>query len=175
MHVLRIVFSNFTWVDGVILLLGIANGVVCTLARREADRLYNTMHLSKYVPTWRGRAAHLAESIPPTDEEQIVEMRRRAETLYTVFINTTAIFPLLGIFGTVWSLIPMVENLADMQQNFFAALTSTFWGLVFAIVFKLLDGFLLSAKMDDNEKSVALYLDRAPEIVPEAEKEAAVR
>ncbi len=175
MHVLRIVFSNFTWVDGAILLLAIANGVVCALARREADRLYNTVHLSKYIPTWRGRAAHLAESIPQTDEEQLVEMRRRADKLYSVFTNIISIFPLLGIFGTVWSLIPMVENLADMQQNFFAALTSTFRGLVFAIAVKLLDATLLSAKMDDNEKSVALYLDRAPEMVPEEEKEAAVR
>ena len=63
----------------------------------------------------------------------------------------------------------MVEKLSDMQQNFFAALTSTFWGLVFAIVFKLLDGIVLSAKVDDNEKSVALFLDRAPERQEEQE------
>ena len=52
-----------------------------------------------------------------------------------------------------------VENLADMQQNFFAALTSTFWGLVFAIIFKLLDGFL-SSRMEDNDKAVDLLLER---------------
>ena len=173
MSVLRIVFSNFTWVDALILLLAAANGVVCALARRQALRLYNTMHQSKYMPSWRGSHAHLADSVRAVDEEDIIAMRDRALTFYTVFVNITAIFPLLGIFGTVWSLIPMVENLADMQQNFFAALTSTFWGLVFAIAFKLLDGFLLSAKMDDNEKSVALYLERAPE--QHEEREAALR
>ena len=46
-----------------------------------------------------------------------------------------------------------------MQTNFFAALTSTFWGLVFAIVFKFLDGFL-SARMEDNDKAVDLLLQR---------------
>lgn len=175
MSVLRIVFANFTWVDAVIILLAAANGVVCALARREADSLYSTMHQSKYVPSWRGSAAHLADSVRAVDEERIVAMRTRAEAYYSFFINTTAIFPLLGIFGTVWSLIPMVENLADMQQNFFAALTSTFWGLVFAITFKLLDGFLLSAKMDDNDRSVTLFLERAPEQYAEEEEEAAVR
>jgi chemotaxis protein MotA len=173
MGVLRIVFSNFTWVDALIIVLAAANGVVCALARRQALRLYNTMHQSKYMPSWRGSRAPLADSVRAVDEEGIIEMRDRALTFYTVFVNITAIFPLLGIFGTVWSLIPMVENLADMQQNFFAALTSTFWGLVFAIAFKLLDGFLLSAKMDDNEKSVALYLERAPE--RHEEQEAALR
>ena len=49
--------------------------------------------------------------------------------------------------------------MADMQTNFFAALTSTFWGLVFAIIFKLLDGFL-SARMEDNDKAVDLLLQR---------------
>ena len=71
------------------------------------------------------------------------------------------------------TLQPMVANLADMQQNFFAALTSTFWGLVFAIVFKLLDGFLLSSVIEDNDKSVTLFLARTPE--REAEREVSVR
>ena len=173
MSVMRIVFSNFTWVDALIILLAAGNAVVFALARRETLGLYNTMHQSKYVPSWRGRAAHLADSVRAVDEESIIAMRDKAETLYSVFVNVTAVFPLLGIFGTVWSLIPMVEKLSDMQQNFFAALTSTFWGLVFAIVFKLLDGIVLSAKMDDNEKSVALFLDRAPE--RREEQEAALR
>ena len=45
-------------------------------------------------------------------------------------------------------------------------------GLVFAIVFKLLDGIALSAKMDENDKSVTLFLERAPE--QREEQEAAV-
>ena len=86
-------------------------------------------------------------------------MRKRSESLYSVFVNVTSIFPLLGILGTVVSLLPMVSELADMQTNFFAALTSTFWGLVFAIIFKLLDGFL-SSRMEDNDKAVDLLLER---------------
>ena len=172
MSVLRIVFSNFTWVDAVILLTAAANGVVFFRAKRETQGLYDTLHQSKYVPSWRGSTDHVADSVRAVDEEKVIAMRDRAATLYSVFVNITAIFPLLGIFGTVVSLIPMVENISDMQQNFFAALTSTFWGLVFAIVFKLLDGIALSAKMDENDKSVTLFLERAPE--QREEQEAAV-
>ena len=93
------------------------------------------------------------------DEERIVSMRKRSEDLYSLFANITSIFPLLGILGTVVSLLPMVSNLSDMQTNFFAALTSTFWGLVFANLFKFLDGFLAS-RMDDNSRSVELLLAR---------------
>ena len=88
-----------------------------------------------------------------------MELRKRSEGLYSIFANVTAIFPLLGILGTVVSLLPMVADMADMQQNFFAALTSTFWGLVFSIIFKLLDGFLTS-RIEDNDKNVTLLLER---------------
>ena len=94
-------------------------------------------------------------------------LRKRSTGLYSIFVNITAIFPLLGILGTVISLIPMVSDMANMQNNFFAALTSTFWGLVFAIVFKLLDS-LLSSRIEDNDKNVTLLLERKSE---EEEKE----
>ena len=171
MGVIRIIFQNLLGFDLVIVLAAAVNGLVCRAARKEALRLYSTMHQSKYMPSWRADPRGMERSLRALDEEAVIAMRDRSERLYSVFINLTAIFPLLGILGTVMSLLPMVSNLADMQQNFFAALTSTFWGLVFAIVFKLLDGFLLSAVVEDNDRSVALYLERAPE----PEQEAAVR
>ena len=169
MSVLGVIFHNLLGFDLMILLAAAANGVVCHLARREAMGLYNTMHQTKYMPAWRGDAEGMAESLRAVDEEKLIAQRDRSERLYSIFVNLTAIFPLLGILGTVVSLLPMVANLADMQQNFFAALTSTFWGLVFAIVFKLLDGFLLSSVIEDNARSVELYLSRSPE------REAALR
>ena len=76
-----------------------------------------------------------------------------------LFVNLTGIFPLLGILGTVISLLGMVGDMTNVQDNFYGALTSTFWGLVFAIIFKFLDG-IISAKIEDNEKNVQLYLER---------------
>ena len=112
-----------------------------------------------FVPSRRSDPDSVSKAIRDIDEEQVVAMRKRSESLYSVFVNVTSIFPLLGILGTVVSLLPMVSELADMQTNFFAALTSTFWGLVFAILFKLLDGFL-SSRMEDNDKAVNLLLER---------------
>ena len=68
----------------------------------------------------------------------------------------------MGILGTVISLLGMVGDMTNVQDNFYGALTSTFWGLVFAIIFKFLDG-IISAKIDDNEKNVQLYLERKKE------------
>lgn len=163
MNVFAVIAKNLLGFDLLILLAAALNGWVCYMARRESLRLYRTMHQSKYMPAWRADPAGLAESLRGADEEAVVTMRDRSERLYSIFINLTAIFPLLGILGTVVSLLPMVANLSDMQQNFFAALTSTFWGLVFAIVFKLLDGFLLASVIEDNARSVELYLARTPE------------
>ena len=86
-------------------------------------------------------------------------MRNRTGSLYSLFVNLTGIFPLLGILGTVISLLGMVGDMTNVQDNFYGALTSTFWGLVFAIIFKFLDG-IISAKIEDNEKNVQLYLER---------------
>ena len=83
----------------------------------------------------------------------------RTGSLYSLFVNLTGIFPLLGILGTVISLLGMVGDMTNVQDNFYGALTSTFWGLVFAIIFKFLDG-IISAKIEDNEKNVQLYLER---------------
>ena len=86
-------------------------------------------------------------------------MRNRTGSLYSLFVNLTGIFPLLGILGTVISLLGMVGDMTNVQDNFYGALTSTFWGLVFAIIFKFLDG-IISAKIEDNEKNVQLYRER---------------
>lgn len=45
----------------------------------------------------------------------------------------------------------MVAEMANLRTYFFAALTSAFWGLVFAIVFKVCDA-TLSSRMEDNDK-----------------------
>ena len=97
MSLLPVFWDGLKGFDWIILLAAAANGVVCHIARREALKLYNTMHQSKYVPSWRGRSAHLADSVRAVDEEGVIAMRNRSERLYSIFINITAVFPLLGI------------------------------------------------------------------------------
>ena len=159
MSVLQVIGHNLLGFDLIIFIAAALNGICYVYTRRFADTLYRQLHMLVFVPSRRRDPEAVAEAIRAVDEEEVVALRKRAESLYSVFVNVTAIFPLLGILGTVVSLLPMVADLSDMQTNFFAALTSTFWGLVFAIVFKLLDGFL-AARMEDNDTSVSLLLER---------------
>ena len=159
MSVFSVIWKNLLGFDLLSFIAAVANGVCYSFTRRFTDQLYRKLHMVVFIPSHREDPEAVARAVREVDEEEIVALRKRSESLYSIFINVTAIFPLLGILGTVVSLLPMVADMADMQQNFFAALTSTFWGLVFAIVFKLLDGFLAS-RIEDNDKNVALLLER---------------
>ena len=68
-------------------------------------------------------------------------------SMYSLYANITAIFPLLGIIGTVASLVRISENV-DMMDNLMVALTTTLLGVFFAILFKAFDA-LISGKLED--------------------------
>ena len=156
----QILADNLPGFDLLIFIAAGFNTVCYILTRRRTLRLYRKLHMIIFVPSHRKNPEAVADAVRELDEEEIVSLRKSSEAFYTVFANVTSIFPLLGILGTVISLMPMVADMADMSRNFFAALTSTFWGLVFAIIFKLLDGFLVS-RIEDNDKNVTLLLDRS--------------
>lgn len=155
----QIIFSNFFAFDGLIFILAAINLVIFFLTLKSADKLFGIMHLSVFVPGHRISEKENAHEIQSLSEPKVVSLRQKSSRLYIMYINITAIFPLMGILGTVLSLIAITEDLSNVTSNFFAALTSTFWGLVFSIIFKLLDG-IISSKIEDNEKSVDLYLER---------------
>lgn len=51
-----------------------------------------------------------------------------------------SIFPLLGMLGTVIGLLGLDLASGDMdniKNNFFIALTSTAWGIIFSVIFKV--------------------------------------
>ena len=170
-----VIFMNFWGYDLIIFIAAVLTGVMYYKLRESADELYNKMHLTVFVPDGGASRREADDDISVLRETDIVTMRNHTGKLYSMFVNLTGIFPLLGILGTVVSLLGMVSDSTDVTGNFYGALTSTFWGLVFAILFKFLDG-IISAKIEDNEKTVALYLDRndthgpVTGTVPDAEK-----
>lgn len=137
-----------------LLIIFFAVGTLCCyiITRQFAIKIYKILRPQGFLPEDEDES----EIIPPSKKE-LVKMRERTYSYYTMYVNLTSIFPLLGILGTVLSLIPMVSDIDIMKQNFLVALTSTLWGLVFAIIFKLLDGFL-SPRIEDNIKTIDLYL-----------------
>lgn len=86
------------------------------------------------------------ESQSNQEEEQgeyFSKTNRSSEKLFVrMFDVIIDIFPLLGTLGTVIGLLGVADSIANIQDKFFLALTSTFWGLLFAITFKALDSLL---------------------------------
>lgn len=158
-NLLQIIFSNILGFDGLIFILAAVNLIVFYLALKSADKLHGIMHLSVFVPGHEVSEKENAKQIESLSEPKIVALRQKSTHRYMLYINITAIFPLMGILGTVLGLITITQDLTNVTSNFFAALTSTFWGLVFSIIYKMLDG-ILASKIEDNDKSVDLYLER---------------
>lgn len=74
---------------------------------------------------------------------------------YTLFVTMISIFPLLGMLGTVVGLLGLDLESGDMsniKNNFFIALTSTAWGIVFSVIFKLIHAFIA----DDVEEQIEI-------------------
>lgn len=64
---------------------------------------------------------------------------------YSVFLTCVSLFPLLGMLGTVASLVTLdfsTGNMAEVRNNFFSALTSTAWGIIWSIIFKVVNAFI---------------------------------
>lgn len=92
---------------------------------------------------------------------------KRQEILYALYVNFTSAFPLLGMIGTIYSLLKLdMSGGAEMiSGSFLLALTSTLLGAFFGLVFKVLDSFL-SPKIEENNE---LYLIRIKDIKQSAE------
>ena len=72
---------------------------------------------------------------------------------YTLFVTLISIFPLLGMFGTVKALLELdLSNIDNAKNNFFDALTSTTWGIIFAVIFKLVNAFIATSVENNIQK-----------------------
>jgi len=160
-----IIFKNFTFIDLLIIAAGIWNLLFFyRRADREAEILHRhfnrTDRISPLTDDAKARFENVsgqgASSLSP---DEILRHREEMNKNYSSFSIITTMFPLGGMFGTVISLIPMVNSIgAEDTQLFFGALTSTFWGILFALICKIMDT-RISYKIDDNEKHVEYLLN----------------
>ncbi len=114
--------------------LFVVNLGVYFLARKKVILLEQTVY-----PKNNRRDGIMAEMAVTDKDCQILrDSGGRASMAYSFFANITAVFPLLGILGTVVSLMNL-SGTDDLSANFSSALLTTFMGLVAAIIFKLMD------------------------------------
>jgi len=156
------ILDNLFGYDMIIIIMAIGTLGYFLFVLWHADRVYSSIFTQGYSPDDvfdESEKVTLTKADVKAQKNKLRRMRETSEKYYTMFTNLTSIFPLMGILGTVVALIPLVEQLDAMEQSFFVALTSTLWGLVFAISFKLLDG-ILSPKIDRNDRGIEDYLER---------------
>lgn len=146
-------FAIWAWARGEIIVLG-------NIVFPSGDRRFGTSY----------------EKITNHDLKVLSKASNRATFAYTLFANCSAIFPLLGIFGTVCSLMRL-SGTDDISASFSIALDTTVWGLVFAMGFKILDSFI-SPKLDralDAADYIIHMDDREKRIKYAAQAEAGYR
>ena len=161
---LKIIFQNFLSFDFIIFIMALVNTVILVQTIRFSKKLYDSLNPYCWIPggeaSLREIQGKFARHSRVDSEADIIRLRRSMNAFYVVYENLTAIFPLLGLLGTVVSLIPLVNSMGEVPTGlFFSALTSTMWGIIFAIVFKLANGYVASG-IEDNEKNIDIYLQR---------------
>ena len=155
--IINIFIKNLMGFDWIIFVMMAVNFAVFFSARTMVNTIYSHFNFNDYMVNLNDEAKAAIKQTTKKEKQQLTarELLRYREAMnkrYALYSNLTTMFPLMGMLGTVVSLIPMVNSIGTENTGlFFSALTSTFWGIVFALIFKLLDASI-SYKIEDNEK-----------------------
>ena len=107
--------------------------------------------------------------------DRIFDSYRKINTEYTLFITFISIFPLLGMLGTVLALLGLdmssAEAISNAKNNFFGALTSTAWGIIFAVAFKIVNAKLFADAEDLIQRHLALIKKLRKSGIAESQKQ----
>lgn len=157
-NLMSILISNLFSYDWIIFAAFAAGMVVCCRTVTLMMRLKEKLHPVLAFPDNNSMKSESKLFDSVQYPKVVIKLRTQEEFWYSVFVNITGIFSLLGILGTVLALLRLTGDIQNMTSNFCGALTSTFWGLVSAIIFKSIDG-LISARIEANDKFTTLYLE----------------
>ena len=107
--------------------------------------------------------------------DKIFDSYRKINSNYTLFITLISIFPLLGMLGTVIALLGLdmstAEAISNAKNNFFGALTSTAWGIIFAVVFKIINARFFADVEDLIQRHLSLIKKLRKSGIDESQKQ----
>jgi len=156
------IINNLFWgYDTVIVILAILNAVVLGMAFKARGKLNILLLYSLNDKSVNIKKSTLSPDASADEVKNIKEARSKANLWHSIFANCIAIFPLLGLLGTVVALISLSggEGIEDTQNSFMVSLTSTFWGMIFAIIYKIFDA-IFSPKLEllnaDTERAITI-------------------
>lgn len=154
---LNILASLFYKFDNLlILLLAAAVTVIFVYIKKvklsEAEKTLNPKGSKK----WR---VAVSSKLSVNEAMTLEKVRDSLEFWYTLYSNLIAVFPLLGLLGTVAALIK-ISGTETMMDSLMTALSTTLFGVFFAIVFKVLDS-MISSKIDTCVDDINEVIRRA--------------
>ena len=135
---MELLLSNFYTYDWIIFAAAGINVIIFLISLIQAGRLAAVVAPRINVSSKNADKA-MKKAKQDSTYFSLYEKWQRAEFWYNLFCNLTGTFTLLGILGTVLALIHLVDSTAEVDLEFLGALTSTLWGIIFTILFKILD------------------------------------
>ncbi len=93
------------------------------------------------------------------------EKYNKLSSKYFAVIQLISIFPLLGLLGTIWGLIPGLQSasenmIEELSNNLSTALTSTLFGLIASIALKIFSVFptaitnMIEGNLEENDRKL---------------------
>ena len=162
MDLLKAIFGNILGLDGFIIIITLLNiFVVGNVTRKHSANAEKSMRKVVYKPI-----GDIVEKIGKGEKEEKLDLHQlksvieQQQAWYQIFISITSVMPLLGILGTVISLLNVTAlEQAVIQANFLTALSSTFWGIVGAIICRVIEGTLTPA-VERNQDNFDLLINK---------------
>ena len=156
---LKNILNNIIGYDLIIIILALFNSVfIIPKLRRYSLDLRKKCQGTVYLPIQLLIAGIKNSNNKRIDIHELQELREKEVMYFHLFGTINSVFPLLGILGTIIGLLRMIGLESSMvMNNFTIALTSTFWGLVFAIIFKAIDGMVAPVFYQNQENLQLLY------------------
>jgi len=157
----EILRNNLWGYDSFIFVIAIANAIVLFISWLGVRKVQKELRGAPDRSLVKG-----AHKIDEVGYEEALELKVTCESInktFSFFTSFISIFPYIGILGTV---VAMIGTAGDggfdaMQKSFLVALTSTFWGVGFAVLFKLIGDAPLSPRIEqinaDIDRVIAKY------------------
>lgn len=155
METLGKVINPIIWVAGIVVLI-----VIIIIANRLKELKHK---VEDQIQGNKGRVYRNQKTLDLKQRETAIAKREDTYPLrksfdelcarYLTIAQMIPIFPLLGILGTVAGLIAQVtaQDAAQIYASLDVALGTTFWGLVAAIVLKVVEAWTVQKEINDIE------------------------
>lgn len=140
----------------VVAFLLLRNGIALS---NQKGRLEDVLKRKNYIYTLNPDSKEMEENedesatiTPDTIRKYETEFNEKC-SWHGVLIQCIPVFPLLGILGTVAGLMLELQagDINAMMQSLDVALETTFWGLIFAIILKIIEAVFPARIISDVE------------------------